>query len=115
MTNDVIVVKETPNSEAATIAFVNNSACHLSYTLNAQLFTTLIWRGNEYLNANITSDWRAPCAENKRSVARNIMGKAALCKLAAVIPVENDREMQLISHSGPASRYALGLRFVPNE
>jgi hypothetical protein len=97
LTNDVIVVEETTNSEAATIAFAiafaHKSACHLSDTLNAQLFTTLIWRGNEHLNANITSDWWAPCAENKRSVVRNIVGKATLCKLATVIPVEDYGEM----------------------
>jgi hypothetical protein len=93
LTNDIIVVKETPNSEAATAALAHNSACHFPDTLDSQLFTTLIWRGNEHLNSNITSDWWAPCAANKRSVERNIVGKATLCKLATVIPVEDYGEM----------------------
>jgi hypothetical protein len=93
LAGDVIVAKDATNSEAATVALAHNSARHFPGTLNSQLFTTLIWRGNEHLNSNITSDRWAPCAVNKRSVERNIVGKATLCKLATVIPVEDYGEM----------------------
>jgi len=93
LAGDVIVIKEAPNSEAGTVALAHNSACHFPDTLNSQLFTTLIWRGNEHLNSNIASDRRAPCAGNKCSVERNIVGKATLGKLATVIPVEDYGEM----------------------
>jgi hypothetical protein len=115
LAGDVIVVKEAPNSEAATVALAHNSACHLPNTLNSQLLTCLIWRGNEHLNANITSDRWAPCTGNKRSVERNIIGKATLCKLATIIPVEDYGEMQPVSHSGPASRGNLKLRIACND
>jgi hypothetical protein len=115
LAGDVIVVKEAPNCEAATVVLAHYSTCHLPDTLNSQLLTCLIWRGNEHLNANITSDGWAPCTANKRSVERNIIGKATLCKLATIIPVEDYGEMQPVSHSGAASRCNLTFRIARND
>jgi hypothetical protein len=42
LANDVIVVKDSSNSETAAIALAG-SACHLSDALDAQLFTSLAW------------------------------------------------------------------------
>jgi hypothetical protein len=90
LADDVVVVKKSSNSEAATVGLAH-STCYFADTLNSQLFTTLIWRGNEHLNPNITSDRRARCAANKCAVERNIVCKSALCTFGgAVIPVEDD-------------------------
>jgi hypothetical protein len=102
----MVVVKKAANSEAAT-AVLADSACDLPGTLNSELLTTPIWRGNENLNSNITSDRWATCAVDERSVERNIACKATLRMLDTVIPVENDGEVQLVSHSGPALRLEL--------
>lgn len=88
----MVVVKKTVNSEAA-IAVLADSACNLPGTLNSELLTTQIWRGNENLNSNSTSDRWATCAVNERSVERNIACKSALCMLGAVIPVKDDGEV----------------------
>jgi hypothetical protein len=90
--DDVVVVKSTLNSKAAAIALAY-CACHLPGTLNPQLFTAITWRGNEHLNADITSDRWAPRATDKRSIERDIISKATLRELAAVIPVEDYGEM----------------------
>jgi hypothetical protein len=101
LAHDIIVVKHSLNSKAAAIALAYR-ACHLPGTLNTQLFTAITWRGNKHLNADITSDGWAPRATDKRSIERNIISKATLRELAAVIPVENYGKLQLVSHSGPA-------------
>jgi len=102
----MVVVKKTVNSEAA-IAVLADSACNLPGALNSELLTTQIWRGNENLNSNITSDRWATCAVNKRSVERNITCKSALRMLGTIIPVEDDGKVQFVSHSGPALRHEL--------
>ena len=111
---DVIVVKKASNSETATVVLAHHSACHFPDTLDSQLLTSLIWRGNGDLNAHFTSDRWAPFTANKRSVERKIIGKAPLGKLATIIPSEDYREIQPVSRSGPGSRYNFTLRIACN-
>ena len=106
LAGDIVVVKKAVNSEAAT-AVLADSACNLPGTLNSELFTSRIGRGNENLNSNVTSDRWATCAVNERSVESYIACKSTLRMLGAVIPVKDDGEVQLVSHNGPALRHEL--------
>jgi hypothetical protein len=112
----MVVVKKAANSEAVA-AVLADSACDLPGTLNSELLTIRIWRGNENLNSNITSDRWATCAVNERSIERNIVCEATLRMIDTVIPVEDDGEVQLVSHSGPALRLELNdsLRLELND
>lgn len=102
----MIVVEIAPNPEAAAVASAGSS-CHFPYTQDSQLLTAAIWRGDKHFNANVASDPRTSCAADQRAVQRNIVGKAAFRKLAAIIPVKDDGEMQPVAHSGAALRCAL--------
>ena len=100
------VVKEAANSEAA--AVLAASPRDLTNALNSNFLISWSWRGNDDLNTNITSDWWATCALNERAVKRNVAREPALGMLdTVIIPVEDYREVQLVSHSGPSLRLEL--------
>jgi len=101
----MIVIKKASNTETVTAA-VTDSACHFPGTLNSQLLSADIWRRNENLNSNITSDRGANCALNERPIKRHIACEATRSMFATVIPVKNDGELELVSHSGPALKFA---------
>ena len=98
LANDVIVVENPPNAKATAVA-VPRSACHLADTLNSQLFFSIVGGGNEHFDSNIGSDGRAPRTANKSSIERKVVCKSTLSKLAAIAPMEDDGEMQPVSHS----------------
>jgi hypothetical protein len=101
----MIVIEKASNSETVT-AVVTDSTCHLPGALNSQLLSFEIWRRYENLNTNITSDGGANCALNERPIKRHIACKAARSMFATVIPVKNHGELQLVSHSAPALKFA---------
>jgi hypothetical protein len=102
----MVVVKKSANSEKV-VAIQANSASDFANTLNAELLAIRIRRGNQNLNTNITSERRASCTANASPIERNIACKPALGLLGAVIPVENNGEVQPVSNSGPALWFEL--------
>lgn len=105
LTRNMIVIEKASNTETVT-AVVADSTCHLPGALNSQLLSAEIWRRNENLNTNITSDRGTNRALNERPIKRHIACKAARCMFATVIPVKNDGKLELVSHSGPALKFA---------
>jgi hypothetical protein len=96
----VIVIEIASNTKAHHVSLVQD-ACHFPNTLNSHLHTAPNWRENENLNPNIRSHGWAHAAVNERSVKRNVGCKATSGALAAFVPVEDDRELELVSRSGP--------------
>ncbi len=99
---NIVVVEITHNSEAGKAALLHN-ACHLSDAMNPH-FVTLIWRGDKNLYPDLGARWRELFAADERPIERNIAGKPALRMITFVIPVENHRKAQLVSHGRPALR-----------
>lgn len=96
----MIVIKVASNAKAHHVALVHD-ACHFPGALNSHLHTAPNRRENENLNLNIRSHGRAHAAVNERSVKRNVRCKATSGAITAFVPVEDDRELELVSRSGP--------------
>jgi len=96
----VVVIEIASNAKAHHVSLVQDT-CHFPNTLNSHLHTAPNWRENENLNPNIRSHGWAHAAVNERSVKRNVGCKATSGALAAFVPVEDDRELELVSRSGP--------------
>ena len=94
----MIVVEIASNPKAHKVSLVNDT-CHFPGALNSHLLTTRNRREKENLNQHIRSYRRAHAAVNESSVKRNVGCKATAGALAAFIPVEDDRELKLVSHS----------------
>jgi len=98
MASNMSVVEAPCNPKTGKAILIHN-VCYLCIALNSQLIDVLIWRAKKNLDMNSRPDCWTFGAANKRSVDRNVGCKAALRVLGTVIPMENDREAQLISHT----------------
>lgn len=58
LAGNVVVVKETSDTEANGVAFADYAG-HPAYALNSQLITLPVRRGNKHFDTNFTSGWRA--------------------------------------------------------
>jgi hypothetical protein len=94
----MIVVEIASNPEAHKVSLVNDT-CHFPGAMNSHLLTTPNRREKENLNQHIGSYRRTHAAVNERSVKRNVGCKATTGALATIVPVEDDREPEFVSHS----------------
>ena len=94
----MIVVEIASNPKAHKVSLVND-ACHFPGAMNSHLLTTPNRRKKENLNQHIGSYRRAHTAVNERSVKCNVGCKATTGALATIVPVEDDREPEIVSHS----------------
>ena len=94
----MIVVEVASNPKADKVSPVND-ACHFPGALNSHLLSTRYRREQENLNQHICSNRRTHAAVNESSVKRNVGCKATAGALASLVPVEDDRELKLVSHS----------------
>jgi hypothetical protein len=101
----MVVVECSLNPKCAASRLVHHTS-DSSQALDPNFLTTLVWRWNQKLNANLRSDWRAFAAENQGAVESNIAGEAALRVLCAVIPMEDYRQLQLVADRIPTLRGA---------
>jgi hypothetical protein len=62
----------------------------------------MLRRWNNYFDSNIGSNWRASAAKDESAIQRNIARKSALGVFPPVIPMEDDRQSESVSHRGPA-------------
>jgi hypothetical protein len=92
MTRKLVVIEHAVNPEICCSGLFPY-ARHFSNALDSNFLGRMIRHRNQNLNPNIRSDWRAPAAENQRSVQCNVAGEAALCVFSPVIPMENDRQL----------------------
>lgn len=97
-----MVVVEIPLHAKGRKAVPARKPCHLPDALNAQLLTGRIRRRKQHLYLHLTSDRWATCTANERAVESNIASKAAIRVPGTVIPVEDDREPQPVSHGRPS-------------
>lgn len=79
VTRQVIIVKKTVNTEGSRTVMLRD-ANHFPYTLDSHLLCRVIRRGDQNLNANLTSDRRAFAAEDERTIQRNVAGEAS-CRM----------------------------------
>jgi hypothetical protein len=92
------VVVEHPVDSKISQSRLFPNARHLPQTLNSDFLGRMIRRRDQYLNSNVRSNWRTLAAENQRAIYCNVAGESALCVIRPVIPMEDDRESQSISH-----------------
>ena len=97
MTRKVVFVKETMNAKAAGLFC---DLYNFADTLDPQFLTALIWGGEQDFNPNICSNRRAFATEYEGSVQRNVVGEASLRVLPTIVPMEDNRESELVSNSG---------------
>jgi hypothetical protein len=97
----VVVIEHAADPKKAGAQMVSYPR-HLSHTLNANFLGSLIWRRDQNFNSNICSNRWASAAQNQSTIQRNIGGKATLSVVRPVIPVENDRQSEFVSHRSPA-------------
>jgi hypothetical protein len=93
----MIVVEISSNPKALKVSLVQDT-CHFTGALNAHLLPALNRREKQNLNQHVRSYRRACAAVNESSVNRNIGCKATSGALASSVPVEDDRELKLVSH-----------------
>ena len=96
----MVVIEIASNAKAHHVSLVHDT-CHFPNTLNSHLHTAPNRRENENLNPNIRSHRRTHAAVNESSVKRNVGCKATSGALAAFVPVEDDRELELVSRRRP--------------
>lgn len=94
----MIVVKIASYPKAHVVPLVNDTG-HFPGALNSHILTAHYRREKENLNQHIRSYRRAYAAVNKSSVKRHVGCKATAGALAAFIPVKDDGELKLVSHS----------------
>jgi hypothetical protein len=96
----MIVIEIASNPKTPNASLVH-STCHFPGALNSHFQTVLNRRENENLNSNIRSHRRALAAVNKRSIKRNVGCEATSGALVVFVPVEDDREPELVSQGRP--------------
>jgi hypothetical protein len=96
----MIVIEIASNPKTPNASLVHNT-CHFPSALNSHFQTVLNRREKENLNSNIRSHRRAHDAVNERSVKRDVGCEATSGALAVFVPVEDDRESELVAHGRP--------------
>lgn len=90
------LVVEEPSHAKAVSARLPYDLIYLSSALDPQLFSIFVWRGNQNLNQDVTSNRRTDCALDQRPVERNIGGKTGAGVLTLFLPVEDRRQLTAI-------------------
>lgn len=95
----MIVVKHSLNTKASGLL---RDPSNFTDAFDPKILAALIGRGNQDFDSNLRAEGWTIRAEDQRTIPGNIVREAALRVLFPVIPVENDRESQLVSNCGAA-------------
>jgi hypothetical protein len=85
----LVVTENAANPEIARTRLFGHPG-YLSHTLDPNFLGPLVWRRDQNLNSNISSNRWTPAAQNERTVQRDIGCEAAPGLLRPVVPVKND-------------------------
>jgi hypothetical protein len=91
----MIVVKHPMNSKSGASMLINHTG-NSSNTFDPYLFAATVGRGNQNFDTNFASDRWTCAAENQYSVERDIACKAPRNVLSPVVPMEENRQLQLV-------------------
>ena len=92
-----LVVEDTSYAKAVS-ARLPYDATYLSSALNSQLFSNLIWAGDQDLNDDFRSNRWRDSALDERSVQGNIACEPGPGALTLILPVEDHGQLTGITH-----------------
>jgi hypothetical protein len=98
MPRQLVVIEHAANSKKDGTQVLGNS-CHLSHTLDSNFLGSSVRRRDQDLNPNICSNRWAFAAQYQGAVQGDVGGEAPSGVLNPVVPMEDNGQPQLVSHS----------------